>query len=46
MSLIGLIGFIMTITGDISPELFTDDVMTQWALFSIADALWIRLLKK
>ena len=42
MSLLFLIGFIMAAKGQIPPEQFGDECFQVWALFSIADALWIR----
>lgn len=42
MSLLFLIGFIMAYTGRLSPAEFNTDCFIVWALFSIADALWIR----
>ena len=46
MSLILLIGFIMVMVGEIPAENFTEDVFVVWALFSIADALWVGRCKK
>ena len=46
MSLIFLIGFIMAYTGQLSPAEFDTDCLIAWALFSIADALWIGRCRK
>lgn len=46
MSLILLVGFILAATGEMPMEYYTNDIFTIWALFSIADALWLRLLFK
>ena len=42
MSLIFLIGFLLTMAGKIPTEEFTSECFIVWALFSIADALWVR----
>jgi hypothetical protein len=46
MSLICLLAFIMELTGD-STGLFTNDnIFIIWALFSIADAIWVGRCKQ
>ena len=42
MSFLFLFGFIMVISGQIPAEEFTAEVFGLWALFSIADALWMK----
>ncbi len=46
MSLLFLIAFIMAMTGELPAEQFTDNMFIMWALFSIADALWVGRCKK
>jgi hypothetical protein len=46
MSLVFLGAFIMVVAGKMSAESFTTDVFIVWALFSIADALWVKTLCK
>lgn len=43
MSLVFLVGFIMALCGKIPYEDFNTECFYIWALFSIADALWVRL---
>lgn len=45
MSLVLFIGFLLFLNGRINPEYFTDEYFIAWALFSIADALWLYLPK-
>jgi hypothetical protein len=42
MSLWFLIGFVMSLFGKIPKEEMTDEYFIIWALFSIADALWMK----
>ena len=42
MSVLFLFGFMAMINGNIPVEDFNGEVFTIWALFSIADALWVR----
>lgn len=42
MSFLFLCGFLMMVNGQIPAEEFNYEVFTLWALFSIADALWIK----
>ena len=44
MSFLFLCGFIMVLRGQIPVEDFGTEVFGLWALFSIADALWLRWL--
>lgn len=46
MSLVFLIGFIMVMMGEIPAEHYTDNTFIVWALFSIADAIWVGRCKK
>lgn len=42
MSIIFFLGFLLVLFGRIPEELFDNDCFYLWALFSIADALWIK----
>lgn len=42
MSLLFLIGFVMVTCGKIPTEEFDTEYLVIWALFAIADALWVR----
>lgn len=42
MSLVFFIGFVMTAIGKIPKEDFDNETYIIWALFSIADALWMK----
>lgn len=42
MSLILLLGFLMMYTEKIPREELTYEYLVVWALFSIADALWVK----
>lgn len=43
MSLVFLVAFIMILSGKLPAEELTNEFFYIWALFSIADALWVRL---
>lgn len=45
MSLIFLIGLFMAARGELDTAYLNTDYFTIWALFSIADALWVRRFK-
>lgn len=42
MSVVYLVGFLAALTGRMPSAWFTEDCFIVWALFSIADALWVR----
>lgn len=42
MSIIFLLGFLLSMCGRIPAEQFDTDCFYIWALFSIADALWFK----
>lgn len=43
MSLVFLVNFIMVLLDKIPAENMTNEYFYMWALFSIADALWVKL---
>ena len=46
MSLICLALFVMSLIFKTNSTILGDNFATVWALFSIADALWLRVFKK